>query len=84
MSPRLIMALVLALLSATASAAERYWPPITETPTQLSTPGRFVWADGAPRFGFGKHNGRPLRDVARTDRDYFSWLLSKDFEPDVK
>jgi predicted enzyme related to lactoylglutathione lyase len=37
--------LLAALTCASASAAERYWPPITEAPTQISNPGRFVWAD---------------------------------------
>lgn len=45
MKQRICSVLALALLGATASAAERYWPPITDAPTDISNPGRFVWAD---------------------------------------
>ena len=39
--------------------------------------------DGAVVFGFGKHAGRPLADVARTDPDYLGWMLTRPFLPDV-
>ncbi len=45
MNARTAFVLAAALLAAGASAAERYWPPITEAPTTNSHPGRFVWAD---------------------------------------
>lgn len=39
--------------------------------------------DGAVVFGFGKHAGRPLADVARTDPDYLGWMLTRPFLADV-
>jgi predicted enzyme related to lactoylglutathione lyase len=45
---RAVASLVLAFVSAgaaTASAAERYWPPIVDPATHQYTPGRWVWAD---------------------------------------
>lgn len=42
------LVLVTAVLAATLSrvdAAERYWPPIVDPPTNQHTPGRWVWGD---------------------------------------
>lgn len=33
-------------------------------------------AGGGPVFAFGKHAGRPLADVARTDPGYLAWVLA--------
>lgn len=41
----LACAAVLAMLASAAGAAERYWPPIVDPPTNQHTPGRWVWAD---------------------------------------
>ncbi len=38
---------------------------------------------GAVVFAFGKHAGRPLADVARTDPDYLGWMLTRPFLADV-
>lgn len=38
---------------------------------------------GAVVFAFGKHAGRPLADVARTDADYLGWMLTRPFLADV-
>ncbi|MFO1406783.1 MAG: VOC family protein [Steroidobacteraceae bacterium] len=44
--PAMFAALGLAIVSAAAHAeTERYWPPITDTPTGTWTPGRIVWAE---------------------------------------
>ena len=43
-----VAALAAAALTAAAGvadAAERYWPPIVDPPTNTYTPGRWVWAD---------------------------------------
>jgi predicted enzyme related to lactoylglutathione lyase len=39
------MAAVLVAVAGTASAADRYWPPIVDPPTGQYTPGRWVWGD---------------------------------------
>lgn len=41
-------------------------------------------ADGAILFTFGKHQGKPLAEVIKTDRSYIDWLLSGTFMPDTK
>ncbi|MCE9556543.1 MAG: 3'-5' exonuclease [Planctomycetes bacterium] len=38
---------------------------------------------GAVVFAFGKHSGRVLVDVARTDPDYLAWVLTRPFLADV-
>ena len=32
-----------------------------------------------PVFNIGKHKGRPVAEVLRTDRGYFDWFLQADF-----
>ena len=39
------MAATLVAAASTASAADRYWPPIVDPPTGQYTPGRWVWGD---------------------------------------
>jgi len=38
---------------------------------------------GAVVFAFGKHSGRALVDVARTDPNYLTWVLTRPFLADV-
>ena len=45
--------------------------------------GKFELVNGAVAFAFGKHAGRRLDDVARTDPGYLEWLLTRPFLPDV-
>ena len=35
-------------------------------------------------FAFGKHDGRPLDEVAGEAPDYLRWILEKDFPDDAK
>jgi DNA polymerase III subunit epsilon len=61
---------------------------------RLSNPneGRFVdrtrkfeWDDlGRACFTFGKHQGRPLEEIARTTPGYLSWMLGNDFSDEVR
>ena len=46
--------------------------------------GKFVLRDGDVVFAFGKHQGRALKEVARTQRDYLDWLLRQDFPEDAR
>lgn len=75
--------LVIALLSASAGAAERYWPPITEAPTEVRNPGRFVWADlvtddvGAAAEFYGATFGWTFATYGGADdRDTYTLVLA--------
>lgn len=47
--------------------------------------GRIVYNEqGVETVNFGKHKGRPVVDVFRTDPGYFSWILQGDFPQDTK
>ena len=49
-------------------------------PEVLDPDGKFVRRDdGLIAFAFGKYNGEPVNDVARTDRPYLEWIVNKDF-----
>ncbi|MBI4060863.1 MAG: 3'-5' exonuclease [Elusimicrobia bacterium] len=54
-------------------------------PSRVDAEGKFVWKNGEAAFGFGnKHKGKTLRDVARSDRGYVSWMIEKgNFSADV-
>ena len=35
-------------------------------------------------FAFGKYNGQPVADVFRKDKNYYNWILNKEFSSQVK
>jgi len=41
-------------------------------------------AEGKVVFNFGKHIGRAVADVFREDRQYYRWMMEKDFSIQVK
>ncbi|MFI5138629.1 MAG: exonuclease domain-containing protein [Sphingobacteriales bacterium] len=52
--------------------------------TNLSKPvdfaGRMVFNDkGEETFNFGKHKGKPVEDVLKTEPSYYSWMMNGDF-----
>jgi len=52
---------------------------------EVDAAGRFrTDAAGRVAFGFGKHAGRRLADVARTDPGYLRWMLGPSFLDDVR
>jgi DNA polymerase-3 subunit epsilon len=46
--------------------------------------GKFVVREGQIVFAFGKLRGRPLKEVARLERDYLEWILRQDFPDDAR
>ena len=46
--------------------------------------GKFVVREGEIVFAFGKLRGRPLKEVARLERDYLEWILRQDFPDDAR
>ena len=47
--------------------------------------GRFVLNDkDEPVFNFGKHRGKPVKEVLRTEPSYYSWMMEGDFTLDTK
>jgi DNA polymerase III subunit epsilon len=61
---------------------------VGELHDRFATPdlqGRFRCEDGELIFNFGKHRGRPLREIAAEDPGYLVWMLGQDdFLDDVK
>lgn len=53
-------------------------------PAWLDPEGKFTWRNGEPVITFTKHAGRTLRELARAERGFCEWMLSKDFSDDVK
>lgn len=40
--------------------------------------------NGVPVFNFGKYIGRPVAEVLSKDKQYYNWMLSKEFSSQVK
>lgn len=54
-------------------------------PTWLDREGKFKWVDGEAVFTFGnKTKGESLQWVARNEKGFMTWMLSKDFSAEVK
>ncbi|MBV6425556.1 MAG: DNA polymerase III PolC-type [Haliscomenobacter sp.] len=43
-----------------------------------------VDADGTVVFNFGKYNGQPAAEVLFNDKQYYNWILNKEFTSQVK
>jgi DNA polymerase-3 subunit epsilon len=69
-------------LPATVEDLDGWCNPVPEDAVDRA--GKFVRREGEVVFAFGKHKGRPLREVAARETDYLSWLLTCDFAPDAK
>jgi len=50
----------------------------------LDTTGKIRWCEGEAVLGFGKHTGKPLRQLVAEVPDYLRWILAKDFPADTK
>lgn len=37
-----------------------------------------------PVFNFGKHKGKPVKDVFRNERSFYSWIMQGDFPKNTK
>jgi len=77
------MAAVLVGVAGTASAADRYWPPIVDPPTGQYTPGRWVWGDlvtsdvAAAADFYGKVFGWTFETYGgEDDRETYTLVLS--------
>ncbi|MCR9050454.1 MAG: 3'-5' exonuclease, partial [bacterium] len=40
--------------------------------------------DGSIVFSFGKYNGKPVGETLSKDKQYFNWILNKEFSSQVK
>jgi DNA polymerase-3 subunit epsilon len=43
-----------------------------------------VQPDGTPVFNFGKYTGQPVKDVLAKDKNYYFWILEKEFSSQLK
>jgi len=45
---------------------------------------RFIKTNGIEVFNFGKHKGRPVTEVLRTEPQYYDWMMKGDFPINTK
>jgi len=45
---------------------------------------RFIMDNGKEVFNFGKHKGRPVADVLRSEPQYYDWMMKGDFPMHTK
>lgn len=53
-------------------------------PDWIDDQGRLIQSEQGPLIGFGKYNGKLLKELAGEDPGYLRWLLSQDFSQQVK
>ncbi len=57
----------------------------TKQDKNVDLAGRMVYNnDGVPVFNFGKHKGKPVQEVFKTDFGYYDWMMNGDFAEDTK
>jgi DNA polymerase-3 subunit epsilon len=79
---------VLRGMLATFELADRDWTAIATVcdPNRASWigPSRHLqWQGDAIVFGFGRHQGTPVVELARSSPDYLEWIVNKDFPAHV-
>jgi DNA polymerase III subunit epsilon len=50
---------------------------------RVDSSGKFVRREGLVVFAFGRHQGKPLAEIAQRFPDYLQWILGQDFPPDA-
>lgn len=45
---------------------------------------RFIFENGIEIFNFGKHKGRPVADILRSEPQYYDWMMKGDFPMHTK
>ena len=50
----------------------------------IDVEGKFIWSEGEAVCNFGKHKGRPLREIAKDYPDYLEWISRGDFSFEAK
>lgn len=53
-------------------------------PDAIDSQRRFKFVDGVPTVNFGKHSGRPLRELAVEEPSFLRWILRGEFSDQVK
>lgn len=57
----------------------------TKRSNMLDYAGRIILDEnGTPVFNFGKHKGKPVKDVLAVEPSYYSWIQNGDFTQDTK
>ncbi|HEX4826400.1 MAG TPA: 3'-5' exonuclease [Candidatus Polarisedimenticolaceae bacterium] len=69
-------------LPATVDELEQWAHPKAEG--AVDREGKFIVREGEVVFAFGRQKGKPLREVARVQRDYLEWILRSDFPDDAR
>jgi DNA polymerase-3 subunit epsilon len=69
-------------LPRTVADLEAWCHPVP--PGAVDREGKFVLREGEVVFNFGRQKGRPLREVARVQRDYLEWIVKQDFPEDAR
>jgi len=50
----------------------------------VDTGKRLVREDGVVKFNFGKHKGKPVEVVFKTEPQYYDWIMKNNFLQDTK
>src|SRR3989344_8210778 len=69
-------------LPTTVSALHELCNP--KNPSWIDNDGKLSWLNGNAAINFGKHTGKTLEEMYKTNPDYLQWMINADFSPKVK
>ena len=53
-------------------------------PTWIDSTGKFRWRDGEAIVSFSKHSGTTIEELAKTEPNFYKWMLKQSFTKDAK
>ena len=53
-------------------------------PSWIDNEGKLAWLNGNAVINFGKHKGKTLEEMYKTNPDYLRWIINSDFSSNVK
>jgi DNA polymerase-3 subunit epsilon len=53
-------------------------------PNWIDSTGKFRWRDGEAIVSFSKHSGTTIEELAKTEPNFFKWMIKQSFPKDAK
>lgn len=54
------------------------------TSSRVDFAGRMIYKDGIEVFNFGKHRGKPVKEILQKEPSFYDWMMKGDFPLDTK
>ncbi len=54
------------------------------TSNRVDLAGRMIYKDEVEIFNFGKHRGKPVKEILEKEPSFYDWIMKNDFPLDTK